>query len=146
VIAQCEKSIKLDPNFIDSYACAAQAYEQKKMYAEAISNMKKARAIAGDAPGVLTELACAYALSGQKDEAVKIIDSLKAQARKEYVDPALIGLIYTGLGEKDQAFEWLEKAYQTRSSWMTWLKVEPKFDPLRSDPRFKDLMRRVGIT
>jgi adenylate cyclase len=145
-IAQCEKSIELDPNFIDSYACAAQAYEQKKMYPEAIANMKKARAIAGDAPTVLTELACAYALSGQKTEAQGLLDALKERSGREYVDPAVIALIYTSLGDRDRAFEWLEKAFAVRSFWMTWLKVEPKFDPLRSDPRFKELMRRVGIT
>jgi serine/threonine protein kinase/TolB-like protein/Flp pilus assembly protein TadD len=145
-ISQCRKVIELDPNFIAAYSCAAQAYEQQKMYAEAIADMNKARVLVGDDPGVMEELACAYALSGQKTEARKLLDALKERSAREYVDPGLIALIYASLGEKDQAFEWLEKAYQVRSSWMTWLKVEPKFDPLRSDPRFTDLMRRVGIT
>jgi serine/threonine protein kinase/Tfp pilus assembly protein PilF len=145
-ISQCRQVIEMDPNFIAAYSCTAQAYEQKKMYAEAIADMNKARALVGDSPGVIEELACAYALSGQKGEAHKLLDALKQRSVLEYVDPGLIALIYTSLGEKDQAFAWLEKAYQMRSSGMTWLKVEPKFDPLRSDPRFTDLMRRVGIT
>ncbi len=145
-IAQCRKVIELDPNFTAAYSCTAQAYEQKKMYAEAIADMNKAKALVGDDPGLIEELACAYALSGQKTEAQKLLDALKERSAREYVDPGLIALIYTSLGEKDQAFEWLEKAYQARSSWMTWLKVEPKFDSLRSDPRFTDLMRRVGIS
>jgi len=145
-IAQCRKVIELDPNFTAAYSCTAQAYEQKKMYAEAIADMNKAKALVGDDPGLIEELACAYALSGQKTEAQKLLDALKERSTREYVDPGLIALIYTSLGEKDQAFEWLEKAYQARSSWMTWLKVEPKFDSLRSDPRFTDLMRRVGIS
>ena len=145
-ISQCRKVLELDPNFIAAYSCAAQAYEQKKMYAEAIADMNTARAVVGDDPGVMEELASAYALSGQKAEARKLLDALKERSAREYVDPGLIALIYASLGEKDQAFGWLEKAYQERSSWMTWLKVEPKFDPLRADARFADLMRRVGIT
>ncbi len=145
-IVQCRKASELDPSFVASYGCAAQAYEQKKMYAEAIAVMKKAMALAQDDAGVITELACAYALAGQKAEVRKLLSVLKTRSAREYVDPGLIALIYTSLGEKDQAFEWLEKAYELRSSWMTWLKVEPKFDPIRSDRRFTDLMRRVGIT
>ena len=145
-IAQCRKTIELDPSFISSYNCTAQAYEQKGMYGEAIADMKKAAVLSGDDPGVITELAFAEALAGQKAEAQKILKALKERSAHEYIDPALIALIYIALGEKNQAFIWLDKAYAARSSWMTWLKVEPKFDSLRSDARFTDLMRRVGIT
>jgi len=144
-IAQCRKAIEMDPNFVAAYNCTAQAYEQKKMYAEAIADMKKARTLAGDDPGVIAELACAYGLSGRKKEAQELLNTLKQQSTRQYVDPGLIALIYTVLGDKDKAFEGLEKAYSARSSWMTCLKVEPKFDPLRSDARFTDLMRRVGL-
>jgi len=145
-IAQCRKTIELDPSFISSYNCTAQAYEQKGMYDEAIADMKKAAVLSGDDPGVITELAFAEALAGQKAEAQKTLKALKERSAHEYIDPALIALIYIALGEKNQAFIWLDKAYAARSSWMTWLKVEPKFDSLRSDARFTDLMRRVGIT
>jgi eukaryotic-like serine/threonine-protein kinase len=145
-IAQCRKAIEMDPGFVASYACTAQAYEQKKMYTEAINDLKKARTLAGDDPGLTMELAFAYALSGQKRQAQELLTELKDRSARQYIDATLIALVYTALGNKDQAFEWLEKAYDARSSWMTWLKVEPKFDPLRSDPRFAELMRRVGIT
>ena len=145
-IAQCRKTIEMDPGFMPSYFCTAQAYEQKGMYGEAIDSMTKARTLLGDDTGVLAELGYAYALSNQKREARKFAQTLKERATREYVDPAFIGLIYIGLGEKDEAFKWLWKAFDARSSLMTWLKVEPKFDPLRSDPRFAELMRRVGIT
>ena len=116
------------------------------MYAEAIADIKKALALTGDDPGVLTELGFAYALAGQKTEAQKLLNILRERSTREYIDASLIALIYIAMGDKDQAFIWLNKAYADRSSWMTWLKVEPKFDPLRSDQRFRDLMRRVGIT
>ena len=144
-IAEGLKALEMDPGFIGSYGCVAQAYEQKGMGAEAIAYMQKARSLFGDDPGVLSELGYAYAVSGQKAEAQKLVDALTARAAREYIEPTLIGLIHIGLGNRDKAFEWLEKAYNARSSWMTWLKVEPKFDPLRSDERFKDLARRVGI-
>jgi len=144
-IAEGLKALEMDPGFIGSYGCVAQAYEQKGKGAEAIAYMQKARTLFGNDPGVLSELACAYAVSGQKAEAQKLVDALTARTAREYIEPTLIGLIHIGLGNKNQAFEWLEKAYNARSSWMTWLKVEPKFDPLRSDERFRDLVRRVGI-
>ena len=144
-IAQCQKTIEMDPNFSPSYFCTAQAYEQKGMYREAIASMARARTLIGDDPSLLAELGYAYALSGQKGEARKLADTLKQKASKEYVDAALIGLIHIGLGEKDEAFKWLWKAFDARSSWMTWLKVEPKFDSLRKDPHFAELMRRVGL-
>src|SRR5437660_8470888 len=115
------------------------------MYAEAITDMKKAKTFSGDDPGVITELAFAEAMAGQKAEAQKALNILKERSAHEYIDPALIALIYISLGEKDLAFTWLDKAYEARSSWMTWLEVEPKFDSLRSDRRFTDLMRRVGM-
>ena len=67
-------------------------------------------------------------------------------SKQRYVSPYLIAIVYVGLGDKDQAFAWLDKAFQDRSSLLLWLKVEPQFDSLRDDPRFQDLLRRVGLT
>ncbi len=84
-----------------------------------------------------------YALLGQRREARKKIDELKELSKQGYITGYLTALIYTGLGEKDQAFEWLEKAYEARDGGGTWsLKANPLWDPLRSDPRFADLLRR----
>ena len=118
-----------------------QAYEQKGMYKEAINELTKARTISGNWPVAVA----AYALQGGKNQARGTLNELKARATKEYIDPYLIALVYTCLDEKDQAFAWLEKAFEARSPWMAWLKVEPKFDRLRSDPRFRDLLGRVGL-
>jgi len=95
---------------------------------------------------IAAEVGYSYAASGKKGDAQKVLRELKDEAARRYVDPYLIAIIHAGLGEKDQAFVWLEKAFEERSAWMPWLKVEPKFDGLRSDRRFQDLMRRIGLT
>ncbi len=144
-IAQCRKAMEMDANFALAYLCTAQSYEQQRKYDQAIADATRARTLMGDDPTAIEELAYAYALAGQKNEARKLAEALKAKSNSEYLDPTLIALVYTALGEKDEAFRWLDKAYAARSPWMTWLKVEPKFDPLRSDSRFSALMHRVGI-
>ena len=90
-------------------------------------------------------LGCAYAASGHRVEAHKVLQALRERATREYVDPYLVATIYLALGEKDQALAWLERAYAERSAFMSFLKVEPKLDSLRSDPRFTDLLRRIGF-
>ena len=90
-------------------------------------------------------LGYAFALAGKRTEAQKIIDELREESKIKYVAPYPMALIYTGLGDKDQALQWLDKAYEARANNMVFLTVEPIFDPLRSDPRFQDLLRRVGL-
>ena len=135
-----------DANFGFAYLPIGMAYEQKHLYEEAISELNKARALSGDWPGIAAELGYVQAVSGKRAGANKIANQLKQRATREYIDPYNIAIIYTGLGEKDQVFAWLEKAYDLRSTNMIWLKVEPKFDGLRSDPRFTDLLRRIGLS
>ena len=113
---------------------------------EAFAEYQKAIPLSGDSPDEPASLAYTYALSGRKQEALRIIDDLQERSKRSYISPAIIAFVYTGLGEKDQAFEWLEKAYHGRDSLLVLLKVEPMFDPLRSDPRFQDLLRRVGFS
>lgn len=87
----------------------------------------------------------AHAFAGDPEEAMKNLDELKKRAQRQYVPALNFALIHIGLGERDQAFEWLEKAYEERSSWLASLKVEPLFDSIRTDPRFADLVQRVGL-
>ncbi len=94
----------------------------------------------------LTGLGYVYAVSGQKEEARKVLDELlNERSKRPYVSSYLIATIYAGLGDKDQAFASLEKAYEARSWYLTHLKLDPELDSLRSDPRFADLVRRVGL-
>ena len=144
-IAQNEKTINLEPHFFIAYLWLGQAYEQKKMYAKAIETFQKGIDLAERHPQLIASLGRAYALSRDRDKAQKYLDELREMSKRRYVSPYLFAVVYDGLGDKEQAFAWLDKAYQDRSFFLIWLKVEPRFDPLRSDPRFTDLLRRVGL-
>jgi TolB-like protein/Flp pilus assembly protein TadD len=139
------KNLELDPNFYYSAYQLAQTYEQKGMFAEAHAELNRVRPLSGDWSWIIAELGCVEASAGNRAEAEKIIEELKQRTSREYIDPVLIAYIYIALDEKDQAFVWLENAYQDKAGNVPWLKIEPKVDPLRSDARFKDLMRRMGL-
>ena len=121
------------------------ALVQKKNYEEAIAELRKAVEISGRGGVQLGSLGCAYAVAGRRADALEVVEKLKASLKEHYVPPAAFALVFCGLGEKDQALAWLERAVEERDPWVTALKVEPMFDSLRSDPRFLDLMRRVGL-
>ena len=111
----------------------------------AIKELQKAIAIAGRTSGLLALLGHAYAASGKQGEAQKILGELNKMSEQAYVSPYDLAILYLGLGDKDRALEQLNKAYDDRAGWIIYLKVEPIFDPLRSDARFVDLVRRVGL-
>jgi tetratricopeptide (TPR) repeat protein len=113
------------------------------MYAEAVATFQELGKV-GPGHG-LAFLARAYALAGKTDEAQKILAQLKEQSARRYVSPYQVAMIYAGLGDKEQTLAWLEKACQQRVHNLVFLKVEPELDGLRSDPRFVDLIRRVGL-
>jgi serine/threonine-protein kinase len=121
------------------------AYEQLGRYSDAIAQLEKASAVSPGSAAMQSALAHAYALGGKRSEAKNILGQLLVSRQQEYVSPYEIAVVYVGLGEKDQAFEWLERAYQEHSSWLSYLNVESRLDPLHSDPRFADLVRRVGL-
>jgi tetratricopeptide (TPR) repeat protein len=87
----------------------------------------------------------AYAVAGRRPEAEKILDQLEQLSHERWVNPMDVATIYSGLGDRERAFEWLEKAYRERSTWLIYLNVDRFWDPIRSDPRFADLVRRVGL-
>jgi len=122
------------------------SYIQKGMFTEAISNMKRAVTLSPFNQELSWMLGHAYAMAGKTEEARKIIDDLHRLAKIQYVQPYGFALIHVGLEENDAALEWLEKAYQDRNGWMPLLQVEPRFDPLRSDPRFQVLLRRMNLS
>jgi Flp pilus assembly protein TadD len=121
---------------------------QKGMNEAAIAEFSKAVAKSGDGrrPVMEAALGHAYAAAGRRVEAQRTIEGLKMAAERRYISPYSIAVIYLGLGDKEQAFAWLNRAYQERDNWLIYLNVEPRLDPLRSDPRFTDLLRRVGLS
>jgi tetratricopeptide (TPR) repeat protein len=148
-IESLRKTLEMDPHFPLTHWRLGAAYEYKEMHEEALAEFQKAIELSGssaDKPTMLATLAGAYATSGRRDEARDILDRLKEQSQQEYVSPYEIAEIHVALEEKDQAFEWLEKAYEARDPALRFLKVIQWMDSLRSDPRFADLLRRVGFT
>ena len=121
------------------------AYEPVARHEEAIAECEKALSLSAGEPGALGALGHAYAISGKRAEALKALAELKELSKRRYVAPYDLALIYTGLGEKAQALEWLEKAYEDHSQRLTWIKVWPQFDSLRREPRFQNLLRRMGL-
>ncbi|MCY7347194.1 MAG: tetratricopeptide repeat protein, partial [Pyrinomonadaceae bacterium] len=144
-IEQYQKALQMDTNSGFAHWAIGNAYVNKGMYQEAIAEYQKAIHLSGDSPDELASLGYAYALSGKRQEAFQIVDDLKQRSKRSYISPTLIAVVYAGLGEKEQAFEWLDKAYNGQNSNLVYLKVDPMFDSLRSDPRYADLLRRVGL-
>ena len=147
-IERLRKTLEMDSNFALAHARLAVAYEYKGMYEEAIAECKRMIELSGnsaDNPSNLAALAILYAESGREDRARDILNRLKERSQRENVSPTEIAEIHAALGEIDQAFEWLEMAYQVRSTDLRFLKVSQSWDSLRSDPRFADLLRRVGL-
>jgi len=146
-IEQFQKTLELEPNFSLVNEFLPAAYEQKGMHEQAIAGFQKGMTLreGTELSFLMSGLGHVYGVSGKKAEARAVLDELKQMSQKEYVPADSIAHVYVGLGETDQAFAWLERAYGERSFGMAWLKVEPSWDSLRSDPRFTDLMRRVGL-
>jgi TolB-like protein/Flp pilus assembly protein TadD len=145
-IAAFQRSLELDPDFPVAHMGIGLAYIQKRMHEEAIAELQEAVALGtvGGPSTYTAVLAYAYAVSGRKTEARKILNELKQQMKQRHVSPFNIAEIHLGLGEKDRAFEWLEKAYEERDEDLFWFR-DPILDPLRDDPRFHSLLRRMNF-
>jgi len=143
-IAQFRSVIEMDPNFATAHEGLANVYAQTGRYQEAMLEWQKACTLEGE-----KELAAIWekhAASGDYRSGVrKVVEILEQRAKRKYVDPARISEWYIRLGDKDHAFQWLEKAFQEHSGGLVGLKSGPVYDPIRSDPRFQDLLRRVGL-
>jgi len=147
-IEQFKKTIDMDPNYPATHARLGITYLQKGMYEEAILELEKARSLdnSPERAGRFAWLAQAYAVSGHRDKAQQMLAELKEQAKQRRIPPINFAIIYTGLGDKDQAFSWLEKVYEERGGReLGEARVNPMFDSLRSDARFTDLLRRVNL-
>lgn len=144
-IEEYRKTLEMDPNFYMAHFLLGLVHEQESMFDEAIAAYQQAQTLSHGHPLMIAAPGHAYAALGQRDEAQTVLDQLTQLGKRRYVSPYYIAAIYTGLGEKEQALAWLDRACESRSEGLVWLKVDPLFDTLRTDPRFADLLRRVGL-
>jgi len=145
-IDQFQKTLEIYPNAVSAHRGIGDCYTQKRIYNDAIAELKKANGLLAGDPETLGALGYTYAISDKKDEARKILDDLKALSQRRYVSPYQMAIVYLGLDDKEQAFQCLEKAYEVRSNdFVGWLKVDPRLDSLRTDPRFTALLKKVGL-
>jgi serine/threonine protein kinase/tetratricopeptide (TPR) repeat protein len=144
-VEQCGKILELEPNSVGARDCLGLSYLAKKMYEKAIAECQRAVDLSGNDLNRAVDLARAHALAGNKAAARKALNELRARARRSYVPPSLFAQIHLSLREKKQGLAWLETAYVDRDVYLAQLKVEPAFDSVRSDPAFRDLMRRLNL-
>lgn len=134
----------MDPNYAATYRRLGEAYEQKGMYETAIRSLEKAKALS-PTPGTIASLGHVYARAGRRSDALRMLEELTTTSGQEYVSAFPRAVIYVGLGDRERAFESLDRAYQHRYPWLIYLKNEARLDPLRDDPRFSELLRRIGL-
>jgi TolB-like protein/Tfp pilus assembly protein PilF len=144
-IEQLRNTLEIDPNFAHAHFHLGMTYLRKEAFAEAIAEFQNAAALSPNVTDYKGGLGYAYARAGKRAEARKVLDELKEQSKRSYVPRFYIAGIYAGLEEEDQALAYLEKAYEQREQGLAVMEREPMFDPLRFDPRFQDLLRRMNL-
>lgn len=144
-IEQHKKTLQIDPGFIRVHIDIALAYVQIGMFQEAKEEVRKAVLLSDQPPTMTATLGYIYAVSGELQEARKILTELTELSKRQFFSPYHIGLIHVALGEKDEAFVWLEQSFEAKEDAVVSFKQNPRLDPLRSDPRFADLVRRIGL-
>jgi len=144
-IEEAGKALELNPNHFMVHYVLGRAYALMGMNPKAIAQLKPKGYSRGEVPLLDAALGLAYAVDGKRDQTTKALEALKALAKKRYVPATYFGMLYGGLGDKKQALEWLEKAYEERADGLLWLNVDPMLDGMRSDPQFKKLVSRIGL-
>jgi serine/threonine protein kinase/Tfp pilus assembly protein PilF len=144
-IEQCHKTLEMDPNYAVAYALLGQIYASKGLYREALPDLDKFSALSRGSGTAVGLLGYTRGRLGERDEALRVLEELREVSKRTFVSAFFFALVYAGIEEKDQAFAWLGKACEERFNRLAYLKVEPLWDPLRSDPRFAELLQRVGI-
>lgn len=145
-LAQLRETLEMDPHFAPAHNRLGWAHLQMGQHDEAIQEFQKAMELSGtDDPDLLLDLGFAYAVVGRQDEAKKTLAKLKRQHERGLVPSGAIAVLYGALGERNQAFAWLDKAYEEHDPELTYIKVGPRFEPLRHDARFQQLVRRLGL-
>lgn len=144
-IAACQDALQMDPAFALAHLWLGRPYEAKGMYQEAIGQYKQFATVTGRSMAALALLGEVYGRAGEPAQARRLLEEIRSSSQRTYVPAFYFALVYVGLGDRDEAFRWLDKALAERSDFMVYLNVHAGLDPLRSDPRFAALVRRVGL-
>ena len=144
-IEQYQHTVNLDPDFAMTRLWFGRPYLQKGMFPEAIAEVETALKLSGNSVMALAVTGHAYAAAEQTERANEILEKLLGKSKTEYVPSYWVAMIYIGMGDFDNAFDWLNRAVEERSSWLAWVKVEPRFEQLRSDSRFTELLQKMGL-
>jgi serine/threonine protein kinase/Tfp pilus assembly protein PilF len=144
-IGELGKNLELDPNFAQTHLYLGLAREQQARYVDAIAELHKGLTLSEGESEMAGALGHAYGVSGKREEAEKALVDLKNRSTQHYVAPFDVALVYVGLGAKSSTFDWLDKAFEDHSTWLMWIKVDPRFDGIRDDPRYHDLLRRMRL-
>jgi len=145
-LEQCRRAFELYPDFLLAHYFQGRAYEEKGMVTEAIDEFQKASKLSGGSPIMMMTLGHAYAISGRAGEAQELLAQLVGLSKQKYVPTVYMMGIAAGLDDKDAAFHWLNQAVEDRCDYVVYLRQEPGLDNLRSDPRFVEVMRHIGLT
>jgi len=145
-LQQATRTIDMEPEFAATGHVLGLALEQVGKYDEAIGVFKRVAELSGAHQSAVASLAHAYARSGRTKDAAAILNELAAESNKRYVAPYLFSVIHAGLGDKAKALESLEKAFETHDVWMIWVNRDPRFDLLRTEPRFQNFLRRMNFS
>ncbi len=142
----CQTMLRIDEKFFPAYQDMGEVYLQKSMFKDALDALEKAVTISKGDSTAKAMLGYGYALSGEEEKGREILAELKVGSKQTYVSPVAIALVYCGLGEKNQAIQWLERAYEERSGGLLSMKVSPVWLGIRSEPEFIQLMNKIGLT
>ncbi|MGB9430889.1 MAG: tetratricopeptide repeat protein [Candidatus Acidiferrum sp.] len=144
-IEQSQNTVDLDPNFAAAHLILGESYVHQGKHKEGLDELQKAASLSGDSPLYMAQVGVSLGLAGEKKEALRAIRELQDISGKRYVSPYGVAQIYAALNDKEQTYKWLETAYRDRAVWMSYLAVDPVFDSIRSEKRFRDLLHRVGL-
>ncbi|HWW86290.1 MAG TPA: tetratricopeptide repeat protein, partial [Vicinamibacterales bacterium] len=144
-LRQYDRTLRIDPSYVQAHWRLGTAYAAVNRLDDAVAELDRVVGLTGRSTSSLAWLGLIDAVAGKRTDAEAVLGELLTRARDQYVTPAGVALIYAQLRDRDQAFGWLEKAFEERSNALAYLAVDPMYDPLRSDPRFDNLRQRVGL-
>jgi TolB-like protein/DNA-binding winged helix-turn-helix (wHTH) protein/Flp pilus assembly protein TadD len=144
-IQQSQNTVDLDPSFAAAHLILGESYVQQGKHKEGLDELRKATGLSGDSPLYMAQVGVGLAVAGEKKEALHVIRELQDTSGKRYVSPYGVAQIYAALNDKEQTYKWLDTAYRDRAVWMSYLAVDPVFDSIRTEERFRDLLQRAGL-